>query len=399
MSVKMKKNKIRQALNKGNGIVRLVPAWVPRSFLVPGGRLKLHPDDLYALGGHRGGIDESWLASTTNAQNGPNTPADEGLSYIVCDDGEKVLLKEAIELMGEAFLGSTVMEKFGGWMVLNKFFDNQGPIPLHMHQMEEHARKVGQSGKPEAYYFPPQLNMKRNHFPYTFFGLEPGTTKKQVKQCLEAWDQGDNKILYLTKAYKLQPGTGWNVPAGVLHAPGSLVTYEPQRPFDIYGMFQSLVEDRIVPRDLLVKDVPESQHYDYDYLVSMLDWEQNTDPYFGHNHFVEPKPVRAEVQMRSERYIENWVVYGSKDFSAKELTVLPGKSVTVSDDSAYGTIAVQGQGAIGVLEVETPTMIRLGDFTKDEFFVTMQAAKQGVVITNTSDIENLVMLKHFGPEL
>ena len=35
--------------------------------------------------------------------------------------------------------------------------------------------------------------------------------------------------------------------------------------------------------------------------------------------------------------------------------------------------------------------------TKDELFVTADAAQEGVVITNRSDAEDLVMLKHFGP--
>ena len=38
------------ALNAGNGVLRLTPNWVPRSFCYPGRRLKLHPDDLYAFG-------------------------------------------------------------------------------------------------------------------------------------------------------------------------------------------------------------------------------------------------------------------------------------------------------------------------------------------------------------
>ena len=40
-------------------------------------------------------------------------------------------------------------------------------------------------------------------------------------------------------------------------------------------------------------------------------------------------------------------------------------------------------------------MIRFGQMTKDEFFVTACAAQQGVVVTNRSDREDLVMLKHF----
>ena len=49
---------------------------------------------------------------------------------------------------------------------------------------------VGQEGKPESYYFPPQHNNVGNNFPYTFMGLEPGTTKDDVRQCLERWNQG-----------------------------------------------------------------------------------------------------------------------------------------------------------------------------------------------------------------
>lgn len=400
----MRKNRkielIKEELDKGEGVIRLAPAWVPRSFLTPGGRLKLATSDLYVLGAHRGGIDERWLASTTNADNGPGTPEDEGLSYIVVENKsktEKILLKEAIELKGDLFLGKKVMEKHKGWEVLTKFFDNLGPIPHHMHQMEEHAKKVGRKGKPEAYYYPVQMNFSGNNFPYTFFGLEPGTTKDDIINCLKRWDDGDNEILYYSKAYKLKPGTGWNVPAGILHAPGSLVTYEPQKASDVFGMFQSMVEGRHVPRELLLKNVPVDLHNDFDYLISMLDWKENVDPNFKKNHYLESKPVHDINEMREKGYIENWIVYGSPYFSAKELTIFPGRSVVIKDNSAYGLIAIQGRGKIGKLDIETPTLIHFGELTDDEFFVTESAGKIAVTITNTSKHENLVMLKHFGP--
>ena len=66
--------RVRAALDAGEGILRLAPTWVPRSFLMPGGRLKLAPQDLYALGTHRGGIDERWFASTTPAANEGRPP-------------------------------------------------------------------------------------------------------------------------------------------------------------------------------------------------------------------------------------------------------------------------------------------------------------------------------------
>jgi len=395
-----KEKLVLKALEDGNGIVRLAPTWVPRDFLTPGKRLKLAPEDIYALGAHRGGIDERWFASTTRADN-PGAPEDEGMSYIVIRENsnvKKVLLKDAIDLYGDEFLGKAMMRKYGGWPVFAKFFDNSCPIPLHLHQCEEHARRVNRLPKPEAYYFPPQLNVIEGRFPYTFFGLNPGTTREDVKKCLKRWNKGDNGILYLSRAYKLKPGTGWLVPPGTLHAPGTLVTYEPQRASDVFAMYQSLLEERPVPWDLLVKDVPKEHHNDLDYLVDMIDWEVNLDPEFKKNHYIEPKFVEDPEETRKEGYEEKWVVYGSKDFSAKELTVFPKSSVKIHDSGAYGLIVVQGRGTIGRFEVEAPTMIKYGELTNDELFVTIGAAKDGVEVKNESSCENLVMLKHFGPE-
>ncbi len=363
---------------------------------MPGGRLKLHPNDLYALGAHRGGIDERWFSSTTNADNGPGTPEDEGLSYIDVN-GKRMLLKEAVSEIGDEFLGSDVMSEYGGFNLLCKFFDNLGPIPHHMHQTQEFAANVGRKGKPEAYYFPPQYNFKDNNFPYTFMGLEPGTTKDDVRRCLERWNEGDNGILYHSKAYRLQPGTGWQVDAGILHAPGSLVTYEPQVNSDVFGMFQSMVEGRAVPWALLVKDVPPEHHHDLDYIIAMLDWDANVDPEYAKHRLFHPTPVRDENEMKEAGYSEKWVVYSTDKYSAKELTVYPGRSVTIKDAAAHGVIVTQGWGSIGAMGVETPSMIRFGEMTRDEVFITAAAAKEGVRITNRSETENLVMLKHFGP--
>ena len=105
--------------------------------------------------------------------------------------------------------------------------------------------------------------------------------------------RGDNGILNLSKAYRLQVGTGWQIDPGILHAPGSLVTYEPQVNSDVFGMFQSLVEGRIVPRDLLVKDVPKDKHDDLDFIIGMLDWDANVNPNFGRDNRVFPRPVRS----------------------------------------------------------------------------------------------------------
>jgi hypothetical protein len=397
MNDQEKRGLLHQALDAAKGVLRLMPTWVPRSFCVPGRRLRLHPHDLYALGAHRGGIDERWFSSTVRADNGPGTPDDEGLSYIYVD-GQHVTLLDAMSLMGEALLGSEAMARYGGWVMYSKFFDNMYPLPHHLHHSDEKAAAVGKLGKPEAYYYPPQYNFALDTFPYTFFGLKPGTTKDQVVDCLKRWNDGDNGILQLSQAHRLTPGTGWDVPPGILHAPGTMCTYEPQRASDVFSMWQSLIADyQLVDWSLVVKDVPPEYHHDYDYLLSLLDWESNVDPYFDKVHFTAPTMATDDAATGDNGFMEKWIVYGSDFYSAKELTVLPGRTVTVTDPAAYGAITMQGYGRFGAHPICAPSMIRFGEMTEDEFFVTHDAARAGVQVTNLSSTEPLVILKHFNP--
>lgn len=385
-----------RAFSAGEGVLRLTPNWVPRSFLHPGKRIKLAPTDWYAYGAHRGGIDERWFASTTEAANEGRVP-DEGLSYITVE-GQKFQLRDAVAEAGDRLIGKALFSKYKRWPVYSKFFDNMGPIPHHMHQSFEHAKLTGQEGKPESYYFPPQLNNVDNNFAYTFMGLEPGTTKDDVRRCLENWSKGDNGILDLSRAYRLKRGTGWLIPPGVLHAPGSLCTYEPQWGSDVFGMFQSLVEGREVPWSLLVKDVPKEKHQDLDFIISQLDWEKNVDTHFKEHNYLEPI---VDESRSGKGYTDRWIVYGTIDgqqlFSAKELTVEPGAKCKLQDSGASGWITVQGRGRIGKLALQTPAMIHFGEDTEDEVFITHTAATAGVEIENTGS-EPLVGLRYFGPD-
>src|SRR5215218_164557 len=363
------------ALADNGGLLRLAPCWVPRSFLQPGKRLKLHPDDLYAFGLNRGGIDERWFGSTTPAANDNRTP-DEGLSYAV-HAGKRFTLKDAVQELGGRIIGDAIWNKYRKWPVYSKFFDNMGPIPHHMHQSREQAALVKQEGKPESYYFPPQHNNTGNNFPYTFMGLTPGTTKAQVRKTLEDWNKGDNGILDLSQAFRLKPGSGWLIGPSILHAPGSLCTYEPQWGSDVFGMYQSLVEGREVPWALLVKDMPKEKHQDLDFIVGQLDWEKNVDTHFKEHNYLEPI---VDKERSGKGYTDRWIVYGTVDgqqlFSSKELTVEPGAKCTLKDPGASGWITVQGRGRIGQLDIQTPVMIRFGAHTEDEVFISYEAARR-----------------------
>ena len=384
-------------LKEGEGILRLAPTWVPRSFCRPGKRIKLHPDDYYVLGLVRGGIDERWFASTTHADNGPDTPADEGLSYVVSIDGsERMLLLDLVDELKEQAIGE-LWNKYGKWPMFSKFFDNEGPLPHHVHHREEHARRVGMAGKPEMYFFPAEVNNHGGEFPFTFFGLNPECTKEEIKTCLENFVKGDNHLLDYSQAYKIELDTGWDVPPGVLHAPASVCTYEPQFASDVSALYQSvLYGGQCIGEDMLWKNCPEEELGNFDYLMDIIDWDLNVDPNFKKNRFMRPIVIHED-----EHYKEEWICYKSKLASAKRLTVKPGQRVLIKDAAAYGMIMLDGYGTFGVHTVETPALIRYGALTNDEYFVTADAAKRGVWVENKSASTNIVMLKHFAenPEL
>jgi hypothetical protein len=90
---------LEQALEAGGGLLRLAPAWVPRSASsIPGKRIRLHPDDWYAYGADRGGIDERWFASTTEAAN-EGRVWHEGLSFCLLR-GQHFTLRDAVAEAG-----------------------------------------------------------------------------------------------------------------------------------------------------------------------------------------------------------------------------------------------------------------------------------------------------------
>ncbi|MEK7661807.1 MAG: hypothetical protein AAB680_07190 [Pseudomonadota bacterium] len=388
---------VDEALAKNGGLLRLAPCWVPRSFLHPGGRLKLDPKDLFVFGLERGGIDERWFGSTTEAANEGRVP-DEGLSYVYCDE-HRFTLRDAVAARGEILVGEKIWGEYGRWPVYSKFFDNMGPIPLHMHQSAEYASLIGREGKPEGYYFPPQHNYVSNNFPHTYFGLSPNTTKQDIKETIANWEKGDNGILHFSAAYKLQPGTGWLVGPGILHAPGSLCTYEPQWGSDVFAMYQNLCEGRTTSRELLVKDVPAEKADDLDHLVGQLDWDANVDPDFKKNHFLTPIIAQSD----NSNYVDKWVVYGRVKgkswFSARELTIFPNCACQFSDPGASSIIVVQGQGTINGIDISSPSMIGFYELTQDEIFIPDVTARGGLKFVNKSPTEPLVILRYFGPEI
>lgn len=386
--------KIRETFMKGHGIFRMVPVFIPRRFNQAGKRLRLHPDDYYALGVKRGSIKERWFSSVTAAMNGPLAAPDEGLSYIAPSNfpDEKFLFKDAVAELGAELIGPELWNTYGTWPMYSKFFDYGEPLFHHLHLSDETAGRIGRKGKPEAYYFPPQLNNHMGTFPVTYFGYDPDVTPEMVLQRLRLYEIGDNRITELSRAYRIELGTGWYTPAGVVHAPGSVLTYEPQWNSDVNSVHENITAGEINPIDYLNENVLPEEKDDLAAIMRLVDWKTCVDPHYRKKYF--RPPVLAG---QGEGYLEKWITYATPYFSAKELTIAPGQKVTIEDGAAYGCILVQGFGKLGSYDAETAIMLRYGQLSGDEYFISEQAAKQGVTISNHSLWEPMVILKHFGP--
>ncbi len=389
---------IDRVLNENGGILRFAPAWVPRAFCTPGRRLRLHPDDYFPFQKGRGGIDERWIACPIRADNGPLTGPYEALSLAVDPEGGLVPFDEIIAAGKADVIGSRLWDRFGGWTAYTKFYDNLNPLPFHVHASDDKAGLVGKVGKPEAYYYAPQMNNYLGEQSISYFGVRPDVTREQVVESLRAHARGgDNRITDLAYGYRTQLGQGWDIPAGVLHAPGSVCTYEPQAASDVLSMFESWSNNAEVGSDLLWKDVPDDHRDDYDFLVDLLDWDLNADPDFRTHRSLVPYETDYSAAHRGNDFLEKWIVYKSPFFSAKELTVLPGRSVTLTEQDAYGLITTQGHGTINGLELAAISLVRINELTRDEYFIGAPAAQAGVRIENHSDSEPLVVLKNYGP--
>ena len=388
--------KIKQTFEQGGGIFCLMPVFVPRRFSRAGFRLRLHPDDYYALGTKRGSIKERWFSSVIPAMNGPLAPADEGMSYVLPFDGNtagKFTLREAVDVLGRDLVGDELMTRYGGWPMYSKFFDYEVPLFHHLHLGFDAAAAVRRLGKPEAYYFPPEMNNYAGTFPATYFGFDPDVSKEEVMERLMMYEKGDNRITELSRAYRIQLGTGWYTPPGVIHAPGSYLTYEPQWNSDVNSVYENIASGEVYDYDFLVENCPEDKKRNLEYVMSLLDWEKNVDPHYRKHYFRPP----VACPNSDGRYAEKWVAYANDYIAAKELTVQPGQKVVVSDGAAYGCIIIQGHGRFGAYDAEASVMLRFGQPSNDEFVVSEAAAKQGVVIENRSRFQPMVILKHFGP--
>ena len=378
-----------EMVSEGQGVLRLEPTWVARDFLPPGRRLGL-PEDAYDLG-ERGYVCERWLGSTTKADNRVG-PDDEGLSYLCDEHGRRLTLRAAVAAAPETVMGAEYAAAHpAGLGRLAKLFDYADRLPYHVHLPQQYASLVGCRSKDEAYYFPEGVDMGAH--PESFFGVHPWLARDRrgdvLLPYLRDWDS--DLILRHARAELLVADEGFDIPSGVLHAPGTALTLELQEDSDVLAMFQALNAGRIISKDLLFKDVrPEDREaHGEAYPLNFVDWELNGDPYFYENRHLVPVPVEATEQPGGT---ESWIFYNNPRFSGTKLVLRPGSTYTSVDNGAYNLLVWRGSGTVAGHEVHG------GDPGMDELFLVHDAATRGVSVVNTG-VEDLVLYKFFGPDV
>ena len=387
MADSTKRNIVETALGKGNGILRLEPAWVARDFLPPGFRLGL-PEAAYNVG-ERGFISERWIGSTTKADNRIGPP-DEGLSYLGIE-GERITLREAVEVASAAVMGDAYASTHRGLGRLAKIYDFSSRICYHLHQSKEDAAKVGHNSKEEAYYFPEGVDLGPH--PETFFGVHPYIVEQGKQDLLLPYlvEWKDDLILRHSRAYLLVPGEGFHLPAGGLHAPGTALTIELQEDSDVFAMLQALTGGKIISKELLYKDVTKEDRAQFGEraVLNQVDWELSGDPYFYENHHTSPQLIAETQQPGGAEY---WIYYNTTTFSGKKLVVKPGGRFQSVDRGVYNILVWRGSGRLDGHE------IKAGDFSLEELLVTHARATTPIWVENTGK-EDLEIIKFFGPDI
>jgi hypothetical protein len=400
---------VTDLLSETDGIIELQPEFVPRDFLLPGRRLGIACEDHYAYGPHRGALSERWIGSCTTCDNGPLTLRFEGISKAVYR-GQRIPLTWLCREAPQQVLGH-LAALFGvvpGYY--NKLFDFLRHIPHHLHQQALKSFVDGKPcmlgtqrmGKHEGYKHLTHYNhpMMAGEQVGTWFGLRPGTTVEDLVRAFSEWQVCDNRILRLAQAQLIGPHVNWFVPSDYLHAPGPMITEEPQEGTDVFSMFQNIVEGKYTPDVLLKKNFDPAIQNDPEALAAAVDLELNAkDP----TEFM----IFPSLKQAGPEFSESWEVFGRDPHSGYvpfvllETVIGPRKSVTLSGETFHSVFCVEGAGQLSTPDgrkpraIRAPRVFRFGEQSYDEYLITAERAKAGVRYENTSDTP-LVLHRCFG---
>jgi hypothetical protein len=377
---------VRAIVDGFDGLLPLEPALVARSWMSPGRRLGLSDEGYDA--GERGWICERWLASTTPANN-EVTVDGEGVSRVAVSNGPSVRLDELMTAGPEYLVGADYASRHDGLGRLAKVFDYSERVPFHIHPPTEQAALAGHRSKDEAYYFLPNTDLGLH--PEAFFGVHPSLPTEEVGSKivshLARWKGSD--ILGLSRGFLQIPEAGFFVPSGLLHAPGTALTFELQEDSDAMAMLQAECGEHTLSKSLLLKDISPDRVAELGdaAVLEWIDWDLNQTADIFASFHIEPQKLHA-----SNGTEVCWIVWGSRKFAAKRLRLSAGASHRLVEEGAFGAFIWSGRGEFGGRSVVG------GAPGNDEFLVTAERAAAGVDVANTGS-EMMEVLLFFGPDI
>src|SRR5262249_17249453 len=144
-------------------------------------------------------------------------------------------------------------------------------------------------------------------------------------------------------------------------------------------------------KELLWKDVriEDRERYGERFILELIDWDQNGDPYFYENHHMPARVIEASQQAGGG---EQWIFYGTPKLRGKKLVVRAGQTYRSQERGVYSIFVLEGAGLYGEMEV------RAGVPGLDELLVTHGRATRDLTVRNTGD-RDLVVVKFFGPDI
>jgi hypothetical protein len=183
-------------------------------------------------------VPERWIGSSVEAINPPPLPKG-GLSMLA--DLPTLSLRDAIKAAPREMIGEELLARHGAeFRVLVKLLDPGEAIPFHIHATDAQVKRMPKHfrghrfGKDEAYYFP-RVEPK-GPLPYSHVGLYPGVSKREL---FDAVKKGRDGALEFSPVLYQEYETGFFLPAGVPHSPGTALTLEIQQPSDVYTLLET----------------------------------------------------------------------------------------------------------------------------------------------------------------
>jgi mannose-6-phosphate isomerase len=162
---------------------------------------------------------EDWIASVTPAMNPGRDEPEAGLSKVILEAGESVLLRDLLRADPAAFLGSDFSRRFEGSPgLLVKLLDPAERLPVHSHPTRRFAKDIFGStfGKTEAWVI---LGVREDQpKPGVWLGLKEDLGQEGYLELVE--QQDTDAMLEALHFLAVSEGDVIFVPAGIPHAIG-----------------------------------------------------------------------------------------------------------------------------------------------------------------------------------